>query len=445
MKRKRRYGDITIHNKAYVGGVLRGKYPHRRMSFSEHALKRVSDGARRTFSVLALPFLFVADFTGRCVQTLAKQGRRKTSGKVSIFPLYEPTNHLDDAEARDAKARRPWEMPTIIGACVLVPAAIFLLAFFVAPAKPEGYEVYVNDQGTTVGFLTDAETVGEFLAKSVNIDAHDIVEANGSAPIHSGMLINVKRAFPVLVSSRQNTRVIEVAGGTVGDALNELSINVDENDIVTPGLGEPVKPGMKIEHIGVTVSVETETIKIPFKKTVKKDSSLVKGKTKLKTEGRSGSKEILSRVTLHDGVEIGREVIEEKLLRAPVDQVTLEGTASDTVSVKRQTTLRNDTRANKAPPKKSQIKTTLVIEATAYTHTGNRTATGTQPKIGTIAVDPKVIPYGTKLYVEGYGYGKAEDTGGFRGNSKKQIDLFMDTVKECINWGRKTVTVYILK
>ena len=51
---------------------------------------------------------------------------------------------------------------------------------------------------------------------------------------------------------------------------------------------------------------------------------------------------------------------------------------------------------------------------TAYTHTGHRTATGTYPRIGTVAVDPDKIPYGTKLYIPGYGYGRTEDTGAFR-------------------------------
>jgi 3D (Asp-Asp-Asp) domain-containing protein len=64
----------------------------------------------------------------------------------------------------------------------------------------------------------------------------------------------------------------------------------------------------------------------------------------------------------------------------------------------------------KKPSRGTSIKT-VVVEATAYTWTGNKTATGTWPKVGTIAVDPEVIPMGTRLYVEGYGWGIAADTG----------------------------------
>jgi 3D (Asp-Asp-Asp) domain-containing protein len=86
---------------------------------------------------------------------------------------------------------------------------------------------------------------------------------------------------------------------------------------------------------------------------------------------------------------------------------------------------------------------TMMAETTGYTHTGNRTATGTWPKRGTLAVDPRVIPLGTRIYIPGYGVGVAEDTGGaVKGNV---IDLFFETRDEAIRWGRRNVTVYILK
>jgi len=103
----------------------------------------------------------------------------------------------------------------------------------------------------------------------------------------------------------------------------------------------------------------------------------------------------------------------------------------------------------------------MQLEATAYCacyeccgkYPGNKwygiTATGTRAKVGTIAVDPRVIPLGTKVYVEGlygaknYGYATAEDTGGaIKGQI---IDLYFDTHRETINWGRQQVKVYILK
>lgn len=86
---------------------------------------------------------------------------------------------------------------------------------------------------------------------------------------------------------------------------------------------------------------------------------------------------------------------------------------------------------------------TITFEATAYTWTGYRTATGTWPSRGTVAVDPEVIPLGTKIWVEGYGEAVAEDTGGLvKGNI---IDVYLPTEAECWQWGRQQVEVRVIE
>ena len=86
---------------------------------------------------------------------------------------------------------------------------------------------------------------------------------------------------------------------------------------------------------------------------------------------------------------------------------------------------------------------TIIFEATAYTWTGYRTATGPWPSRGMVAVDPRVIPLGTELYIEGYGPAVAADTGGaIRG---QRIDLYMDTKHECLQWGRRQVEVRVIE
>lgn len=85
----------------------------------------------------------------------------------------------------------------------------------------------------------------------------------------------------------------------------------------------------------------------------------------------------------------------------------------------------------------------VIMECTAYTHTGSRTATGVMPRYGVVAVDPKVIPLGSQLYVVGYGPAIAADTGGLiKGNI---IDIFLDSEAACRQWGRRKVQVYILR
>jgi len=84
----------------------------------------------------------------------------------------------------------------------------------------------------------------------------------------------------------------------------------------------------------------------------------------------------------------------------------------------------------------------FVMESTAYTYTGNNTYTGIAPHRGIVAVDPSVIPLGSRLYVEGYGFCRAMDIGSkIKGN---RIDVFMETRGGALNWGRKNVKVYLL-
>jgi len=97
-----------------------------------------------------------------------------------------------------------------------------------------------------------------------------------------------------------------------------------------------------------------------------------------------------------------------------------------------------------------RYKKVINVTSTAYTHTGYRTASLTYPKVGTVAVDPTVIPLGSKLYIESsdgeswiYGYAVAEDTGPLiKGN---RIDLFMETQDECVFFGVRDAKVYILE
>ena len=94
----------------------------------------------------------------------------------------------------------------------------------------------------------------------------------------------------------------------------------------------------------------------------------------------------------------------------------------------------------KTSEKGFQYKKKIIVKAYAYSG-GGRTATGTRARVGSIAVDPKVIPLGTKVYVKGYGYAVAEDTGGnIKGNT---VDLYMNSTGACLQWGVRYVPLYI--
>ena len=214
-------------------------------------------------------------------------------------------------------------------------------------------------------------------------------------------------------------------------------------------------------------------------------ATLAKGKTKVSQAGENGLERHTIEVVYKNGVEVSRKTVKSEVVRKPVDQVTRIGTyeapkATEKPKDDNKNTNKGDSKPagstdwgsvnaegklvsvptisqihtgnlyehKKAPEPDASIiaKTVYIDHVTAYTWTGSPTATGVYPKMGTIAADPAKFPYGTKVYVPGYGYGRIEDTGGFRGKEHTQFDLYMDSEADCRTWGRKrNYKVYILK
>ncbi len=351
--------------------------------------------------------------------------------------------------------------------------------------EPPKTQITINDTGRIVSADTRAKTVGEFLEKNqIALEDGDVLEVSKEAPITEGMEIVIRRALPLtIVDGGQETQV-KLLAGTVEEALERAGIQLGENDEVYPELSSHVSSGTTINIIKVTEEIITEDETLYFKEITKEDDELAKGKSEVVIQGENGLARHTIQIVYKNGIEVSRTEIGYEVIKEPVDQVTHIGTyvapvkkpssskpsssggssgessgevsngATDdsgnrtsvpTVDEIHQGNLYEHGQA--APPASSIIAKTVVIDKiTAYTHTGNPTATGTYPRIGTVAADPKRFPYGTKVYVPGYGYGRIEDTGGFRDASYTQFDLFMDTESDCRQWGvKRNWKVYILK
>lgn len=233
---------------------------------------------------------------------------------------------------------------------------------------------------------------------------------------------------------------------TVKELLSDLKIKVDDDDIVIPNLDTELKSEGKISIIKVDVKVIEKEVEAPFKTIKKKNKELTHKQSRILVQGVNGKNKVKCKEYYAGDKLIKEEVIHVETIVKPIDQVFEEGT-KDVF-----TNDRGDFTARKA----------IKMVATAYEagprSTGKRpgdkgygiTASGARAKRGTVAVDPRVIPLGTKLYVKSltpgvpdYGFAIAQDTGGaIKGN---KIDLFMDTVWECLQFGRRPVMVYILQ
>lgn len=272
-----------------------------------------------------------------------------------------------------------------------------------------------------------ARTVADVLEKNqISLGEKDVVEPALASTLDKETEIIVTRAFKVKVIADGETREIISPPVTVKEAIKLAGFQLGKEDVVKTLLTDKTQPDQEIEVIRVAteqIQVE-EPVEFGVERTV--DTTLEKGLTRTIKNGQNGVALNTVKIVYHNGEEVKREVVDSQIIKEPVNKVMALGTIT------------NVSRSGAS----INFREARYMVASAYTYTGNRTATGRDPAVGLIAVDPKVIPMGTRLYVEGYGYAQAADTGGaIKGD---RIDLFMEERSQCLSWGRRTVKVYIL-
>ncbi|WP_277999047.1 ubiquitin-like domain-containing protein [Moorella sulfitireducens] len=289
-------------------------------------------------------------------------------------------------------------------------------------------QVTLQVDGQEIEARTFAGQVGQFLnEQQVTLGLEDVVEPALDAPVIKGMVITVKRAVPVKIVADGQEREIWTPPVTVAEVLAKSGLTLQSQDRVTPDLAATVKAGDIIKITRVTYKTETVKREIDYRVERRPDREIEKGITRLVQKGQKGIQEETYRIIYEDGQETGRELVATRVVKEPVPEIIAAGTL-DTASRGGQS---------------FRFERVIYAVATAYTHTGKLTATGVYPRVGTIAVDPSVIPLGTRLYVEGYGFGVAQDVGSaIKGN---RIDVFLDTEAATIRWGVRRVKVYVLK
>ena len=282
-------------------------------------------------------------------------------------------------------------------------------------------EVHATINGNEYSVVTTEYTIDDFLeSEDIEYCEKDYISRPVSTYIYDGISFKLKHATDIKITADGKTKDHKTLKRTVGEALTDCGIKVGEKDIITPSADAMIGDGMEIIVQRVTTKKETVEEKVPFETVKKDDSSLAEGQTKVITEGRDGLDKVVYEITYIDGVESARNELSRTTITAAVDKVIANGTR---INYNGKTYSRK-----------------LVVKAYAYTG-GGRTAMGTRARVGEIAVDPSVIPLGTRVYIEGVGARRAEDTGGnIKGNT---IDIYMNTQSECIRWGVRYVTIYI--
>lgn len=322
-------------------------------------------------------------------------------------------------------------------------AGMFIFANTVTFAAPQTVDVRIYDNGNVIETVSAVSTVEQVLSsRGIKLGQYDIVHPNRDTYIDDSQVIVIERVKKVILNDGGITNEYFTTKSTVGEFLEDKGIKLGFYDTLDVSIDTQLSQTNNFaitRVVKTTVSVDEP---IPFRTVTEQSIFMDEGTTKVVKNGSEGVLTKKYEVYLKNGVETDRVEISSEITRQPSDKVVSLGVKP---------------KPGQAPKYYSKV---LTCTATAYDlsfescgkNPGDRgygiTATGTKAAYGTVAVDPRVIPLGSKLYIETsdgsfvYGFATAEDTGGaIKGN---KVDLFFPSNADCMNFGRRSVKVYVL-
>ena len=339
--------------------------------------------------------------------------------------------------------------PFIRMAVLLIPVVVLLLLSQTVFAQ----NTYVITDGDRVLVHTSSATDPALVLTEAGLalGADDTYTTQTGIGISE---ITVRRSHNVTVDNCGEKTTVTATDETVASLLQKLNIALEPGMNVSAPLEMDTYHNMVITISHRVEGVETYTTTIPFETKYYKDYTLPKGTEVVLTQGQAGLLRCTANVVYVDGVEKVRTVINETVVRQPVNKIVAVGAAVEdiTPTLPLDDVKIDDTHIYLPTGEVLTYKGTLGVVATAYNHADAGcdmiTATGTTVHIGTVAVDPRLIPYGTRMFIvtdDGqyvYGISTAEDCGGaIKG---LRIDLYFETVAECEVFGIRDATIYFL-
>jgi 3D (Asp-Asp-Asp) domain-containing protein len=247
-----------------------------------------------------------------------------------------------------------------------------------------------------------------------------------------------------------DTVSLTTSATTVGGLLDELSIRLPDDASADPPPAAALQDGMSVYL--AQVSVVRGSCEAVLPATVELEESWHYGPDEVATvsPGQTGLQRVQVSIFYLGGREVGRRqsIVELRPMKPQSVVVYRSLSSADGPSVEEILATRAKPGPHHDAP--THYKRIIPMESTAYEpgptscggDTSGATACGLKAGYGVVAVDPDVIQLGTRLFISGYGYAVAGDTGGaIQGNV---IDLGFMTLDECYAWGRRDVDVYVL-
>lgn len=273
---------------------------------------------------------------------------------------------------------------------------------------------------------TRSRTVEGVLEESgFEIGEADLIHPIVEKEVKDGMEIRVRHATNATGRIAGKKTKLLIVPGTVEDNLLLNDVEFDDNDIIKPSLNTKITEKTKIvvDKVAIRTATKKETVKA--RSIVRLDPKLTSG--------------VEERVNGHDG----KAIYEYKTIYVNGKKKETKKTVKKWITKVKDHELRLGTSLT-GHSGEYEVKESFTGNTTAYWMGNNaRGASGGRCVYGTCAVDPRRIPYGTDMWIEGYGYARANDCGSAIKND--HVDLWMHSYRESCQWGRRFVTVYVLR
>ncbi|MEN6388524.1 MAG: 3D domain-containing protein [Candidatus Cryosericum sp.] len=314
-------------------------------------------------------------------------------------------------------------------AVFFVVLGILLGGLFLWSAGAHTY--VVNDSGNKTRIVAfHSMSVSSILAKANirSLRPEDVVTPDVAAVIPHGE-IAIVRARPVTLTIDHISETIYSTAKTVAELLADNGVKLNKEDKVAPVPADPVPYSAEIVVQRTTYAYSTKTEAVSYQRVYKKNPYMEVGRSYISVMGRAGLLQKTIKVTKVAQKAVSSTVVKTATIKPVVNEVYDVGTARLDLKPTRSYTMSATAYSNRA-------STILDGRDHLYGYSG------LWLHYGTCAVDRRLIPMGTVLYVEGYGYAVAADTGSsIHGNC---IDLFFNSYGDACNWGRRTVRVHVL-
>lgn len=326
---------------------------------------------------------------------------------------------------------------------------LFVVVFAIALITGALYfksSVYITDNGI-VREIKSNEIDLEGILREAGIKLFEGDKTNFVKEPDDKIYITITRAFDVKVTADGETKNLRLTEGTVENALAAAGVELDEDDIVSPALSENLFGGIEITASRVEYVEREEHTAIPFKTEIKETSNLKIGTTEVLTKGENGLQTYIFKDKYIDGKYCDTEKLSETTEKEPVTEIIGKGTSLQVPYAK----MENPEKLSLVNGLPEEYVKVVSGKATAYSAApGSLTASGRYAVVGTVAVNPKVIPYGSELYIVAqdgsrvYGYAIAADTGIGLLDGRVTVDVFTSCYKDACNWGAVYVDIYVL-